>query len=33
MRIFNIVILCECNSSEVVGPIAIKYDTMIGHDV
>ena len=31
--IFNIVVLCEHNSVEVIGPIAIIYDTMIGHDV
>jgi hypothetical protein len=30
--IFNIVILCECNSYEVVGPIVniYQYDMMIG---
>jgi hypothetical protein len=31
--IFNIFVLCEYNWSEVVGPIAIIYDTMIGHVV
>ena len=34
--IFNIhfVILCERNSSEIVGPVyRTVYDTMIGHDV
>jgi len=31
--IFNIAMLCEHNSSEVVDPIVIIYDTMIGLDV
>jgi hypothetical protein len=31
--IFNIAIICERNSSEVVDPIVIIYDTMIGLDV
>lgn len=33
--IINIVTLCECNSYDVVGPIAniYQYDMMIGHDV
>jgi hypothetical protein len=29
----HVVILCEHNSSEVVSPIAIIYDAMIGHNV
>jgi hypothetical protein len=31
-HLFNIVILCECNSSEFFGPIVFIFNRMVGHD-